>query len=368
MAKNFRNKLKKMGKNWKKVEAATAGSNVNRDIEGRFEEAILRKAELTERGKGGLMVAWTWEFPELKGKKGTESGKKFKKAPQITVHTGLESDKNQGFLKKDLATLLPEVEVDELDLADDLEQVLKELTTNQPTAAVTVNISDDGQWQNVWVNELVEAGGGGDDDDDDDDAEEDEDSDDDEDEDSEDEDDDDEDEKPKRGKKGGKKSKKGKDDEDEDDEEEEEDDDEDEDSDDDEEEEEEAEISKGVTVLYKPPKGKKQLEFTVVKVDEKKKTAILKDSKGKKLDAPVKLKLLELAADEDGGDEDDDEEEFAKLEKGTKVEVTIDDKPYSGTIVSTNDKEESCKVKVTSKGSLKGKVKKVPVEDVEVLD
>lgn len=362
MSKKFRNALKKMNKAWKKTEPAAFGSNVNLDIDGDFEEMILRKAEIVERGKG-LMVAWTWEFPELEGKKGAHSGKKYKKAPQVTVHTGLETDKNLAFLKKDLGVLLPEVELDELDLADDLEQLLKELTTNQPTCSGRVGISDDKQWQNVWPNELADGGSGDDEDEDEDedeDSDEDEDEDDDSDSDDDEDDDEDEDEKPaKRGKKGGKKSEK---EEDEDDEEEEEDDDEDEDSEEDEEEDEdeEPEIEKGSKVLYTPPKGKKQLEYTVIKVDAKKKTAILKDSKGKKLDAPVKLKVLELVAEE--------EEDFGKLEKGTKVEAMIDDKPYEGEIVSTDQKTETCKVKITSKGKLKGKVKSCAVEDVEILD
>ncbi len=309
---DFTARLKKMNRVWKQAEESS-GTGINEHIEDGNHEAQLVSAELVDVSGGKVMVAWKWKFADVDKK----ILKKDKLAAFITSRDGLDTAQNMSFLKRRLSTF--GYKSTEMDLANDLEDTLAELTKKKPTCKVKVKTSDDGQWQNVWPNKVTDEG------------------------------------------------------EEVEDEEEEEVEDEEEEEVEDEEEEEEgdaAEIEKDSEVLFTPPNGKKQLTCTVTRAN-KDGTFNLESETGKKF-AKIDADELELA---DGGEEDEEEEEeedsdeeFGDLEAGSKVEVDIDGKSYKATVVSVNEKKETVKVKVSTPGKLKGQTKTVSTDAVELLD
>lgn len=189
-------------------------------------------------------------------------------AADVQVLTGVDTSEDDF---EDVSSLF--------DLIDDIHK-------DNPVAMT--DIKENGEYLNVFINELVE---------DEDDDEEDNEEDDEEDEEEEDE----EEEKPKRGAKkatassggkdgkGGKKSSKS-DEDDDDDEEEEEDE---EESDDDDEDEEVQEPEKGDTVSYKPPRAKKVVTCEVKTVNKRAQTCKLVSEDGEKTFTDVAWDKLE---------------------------------------------------------------------------
>lgn len=192
-------------------------------------------------------------------------------AADVQVLTGVDTSEDDF---EDVSSLF--------DLIDDIHK-------DNPIAMT--DIKENGEYLNVFINELVE--------DEDEDDEEDDDSEDEEEEDEEEEDE--EEEKPKRGAKkatassggkggkGGKKSSKS-DEDDDDDEEEEEDE---EESDDDDEDEEVQEPEKGDTVSYKPPRAKKVVTCEVKTVNKRAQTCKLVSEDGEKTFTDVAWDKLE---------------------------------------------------------------------------
>lgn len=187
-------------------------------------------------------------------------------AADVQVLTGVDTSEDDF---EDVSSLF--------DLIDDIHK-------DNPVAMT--DIKENGEYLNVFINELVE--------DEDDDEEED---------DSDEEEEDEEEEKPKRGAKkattssggkggkGGKKSSKS--DEDDDDDEEEEEDEEESDDDDEEEEDEIQEPEKGDTVSYKPPRAKKAVTCEVKTVNKRAQTCKLVSEDGEKTFTDVAWDKLE---------------------------------------------------------------------------
>lgn len=315
-------------------EATSGGGSVNRNIEDGKHEAKLAKMDIVEVAGGKkLMMQYTWIFDVDK-----KLLKKDKNAGLLISREGLDPERPQNFtfLKRRLDTF--GYDSAEMNLAQDLPQICKEMTKKGVTCEVTVKTSDDGQYQNIWVNRMVDEG---DTDDEDEDDSEDETEDEEE---SEDEDDSDEE------------------DEEEDDEESDED-----ESDDDEEDGGDPELEKGNTVLYKPPRARKPSKFTVTKIKNGK--ADLKDEAGG-IHKGILLENLELVESDDDEDDEDDEaeSEFGEISKGSKLEVKDGKKTYKAVAVADpDDRKETVKVKFTD-GPKKGKVVTVEQGNCELLD
>lgn len=318
----FASFLKKAEKTFKSAQKAGGGGGINPNVEDGKQEAKLVKAEIVEVSQGKkIMVAWSWEFEVDKKAK-----KKNKDAGIIVQRDGLETEQNFSHLKRKLDAF--GYDPDEMNLAQDLPQVLKKLSSVQPMCEVVVKTSDDEQWQNVMLNKVLDEIES-DDDADDDDAD-----DDDDDSDADDEDGDDDADEP--------------------------------------------EYKKGMTVLFKPPKARKALECTIKKIANGK--ADLEDEAGKKFKGILleKLELPDSDDDDDDADDDDDsdsdddgdgdESEFGEITKGSKLEVKVDKKAYKATaIADPDDRKETVKVKFTT-GPLKGQAKTVDQADCELLD
>ena len=166
---------------------------------------------------------------------------------------------------------------DDYEDVSSLFDLIDEIHKDSPVAMT--DIKENGEYLNVFINELIDEDGD-DDEEDDDEEEEDE--------------EDEEEEKPKRGAKkapaktasggkggkGGKKSTKSDDDDEDDDDEEDEEDEE--ESDDDDEDEEVQEPEKGDTVSYKPPRAKKAITCEVKTVNKRAQTCKLVSEDGEK--------------------------------------------------------------------------------------
>lgn len=310
--------------------ANKAGGFVNKNVEDGKQQFRLIGANLVfVSNNTKLMVEWVCEFEVDK--------KVLKKNPEAGIIKSrelLESEQNWGYLKRKLDMF--GYDVSELNLAQDLPQILKEIAKKKLTIEGVVRTSPDEQFQNVMFNRVLDEGEETDEEEDDDSEEE-------EDEDEEDEEDSEE--------------------EDAEDEEGDEEDDE-----DDEEDGDEPEFEKGQSVMFKPPRARKALKCKITKISNGK--ADLKDPAGG-VHKGILLEKLEAAEDEDDDDEDEageEEEAFGEIEKGSKLEVRIKGKAYKATAVADpDDKNETVKVKITS-GTLKGKVQTVDQADVELLD
>jgi hypothetical protein len=333
MAKEKKNpfaaQLKKAQKNFD--SANTAGGFVNKNVEDGKQEFRLIKADLVSVASGTkLMVEWTCEFEVDK-----KLLKKNKEAGIIKARDGIETEQNMSFLKRKLDMF--GYDTSELNLAQDLCQILEEISKKKMVIEGVVKTSADEQFQNVMFNRVVDEGDSAEDDDDDDDA-------------SEDEDEEEEDEEEDA-------------DEDEEDEDEDEED-EDEDAD-------EPDMKKGDFVMFKPPRARKALKCKITLLKNGK--ADLKDEAGG-IHKGILLEKLEAVDDADADDEDadedegDDESSFGEIEKGSKLEVKVKGKGYKAVAVAEpNDRNETIKVKF-SNGPLKGQVKNVDQSDCELLD
>lgn len=299
---NIETWLKKANKSWKKEAAAGKSLGAN-DIDDGFYIVRWLKG-LIEKGDSGLRLKITTKVLDGESKDGVDyTGKK------IVKSDGLEGDQSLQYLAKMLSRL--GIDPEECDLTD-LPEILVELNESKPVMKIQVKTK--GDFQNVYINKLVEDY---------------------EDEDGEDEEDEEEDAKSKKGKKTAPKnsskkpSKKDEEDEDEDEDEDEE------DGEDEEEEEEE-----------KPkPESKPKAK------PEPKKTA------------KSKAKAKEEDEDEDEEDEDEDEEE-GTLSVGSIVEFKHKGEILSGKVKEFNAKE--AKVRVVQGG--KGVVMVVAVDKLTLLD
>ncbi len=135
--------------------------------------------------------------------------------------------------------------------------------------------------------------------------------------------------------------------------------------------EEAAEIVVGSNVLYTPPRAKKAMNCEVHDIDAKG-TAKLKNlESGKLLANRVAIGELELAASEEQVEEEtapEAESEFGVVTKGSKVEVAIGGKSFKGELAEDPKEDaQSVKVKLLD-GPHKGKVKDIPVDDIEPLE
>lgn len=373
--------LKRMNKTWTETDAAGGGTNEN--VEDGKQKFKLKRLGFFKTQAKKLMLEWVWEFPVDK--------KLLKKNPDagvIKTRDGLETEQNIRMLKRKLAKF--GYDVDQMELPADLMQVCEELSEQQPGIVGQVKTSDDGQWQNVWINKVLEDGDDddaeeeeeeedadddeGDDDEEesdddeeesDDDEDEDEESDDDEEEDDEDDEDEEEEEKPSKKSKKSKKSK-GKKSKDEDDDEDEEEEEEEEDEEEEDDEEEESEIEVDSEVMFQPPRAKEPIVCVVTKITKKGEAKLKRKDNDKPVKGLVKVSELELA--EEGDDEEGDEEEFGTLAKGSKVEVVIKGKTNVGS-VTKEPKDGDAKVKVRfTKGPQAGNVVSVPIDDVVLLE
>lgn len=334
MSKNnpFTSHLKKAQKAFD--NANKAGGFVNKNVEdGKHQFRLIGANLVFVSNNTKLMVEWVCEFEVDK-----KVAKKNPEAGIIKSRELLESEQNWGYLKRKLDMF--GYDVSELNLAQDLPQILKEIAKKKLTIEGVVRTSPDEQFQNVMFNRVLDEG---------EETEEDEDEEGDEEGDDEEEEDDEEE---------------GDEDDDEDDEE----------GDDDESDEgDEPDFSKGDVVMFKPPRARKALKCKITKIGNGK--ADLKDPAGG-VHKGILLEKLEAAEEEEddeeeAGDEDeagDEEEAFGEIEKGSKLEVRIKGKAYKATAVADPDeKNETVKVKITS-GTLKGKVQTVDQADVELLD
>lgn len=294
--------LKKIGKFWNKAKAKAAES-ANGDYpefdDGRYIARLVDIQIGKSQSSNRDQADFSFKFVE-----GEYAGK------IKHNYQGLETEQNLEFFLKDLARLGYDIE--ELDI-DDLKTVIKEITKEKPYVQIVLKTKGGGDYQNVYINRLLDA------DDVEDESEEDE---------------DDEDAKPAK-KKPVKKSKKVDEDEEEEDDdagdEEEEDDDEDsgdeEESDDDDEEDDDEEEEKPAKKSSKKPAAKPA-------------------KKSKKDDDEEEEEDDEEEDDDSGDDEDDEEEEQIRVAVGSEVIVDTKKGKKKGTIIKIFAEDNAVSVKL----------------------
>lgn len=133
---------------------------------------------------------------------------------------------------------------------------------------------------------------------------------------------------------------------------------------------EEPSIVVGSQVLYTPPKSKKAYACEVTDIDAAGTAKLKNNESGKLLAGRVALDQLELAKTEEEAPAEEElpAEEFGTITKGSKVEVAISGKTYKG-VVDVDPASDATVVKVKLEdGPFKGKVKDIPVDDVEPLE
>ena len=313
MSSSLKKKLAAASKKFKGAKAPSSTGMVNDSVLDGNYEATLVGAELTEQASKAALI-YTYKINEDDAEAGGE---------EIKQRFWLETEQNLSFLKRDLGRF--GYEVDDLDLAEELEGLCKELVDAEPLCRISVKT--DGEWQNVYLNKVLEMQEENDEEEEEDDEEE-------------------EEKKPAKGKKSSddkkpsKSSKASKQVVEEEEEEEEE-----EEKDDDEEEAEAPEIEKGSIVMFTPPRAKKAVECIVTSIDKKKASADLRGPNKEKFSG-IKLDVLELVEEEEEpeAEAEEAEEETAELDVGSKVFVTVKGVEQKGVVKEVDEESEQVKV------------------------
>jgi hypothetical protein len=139
MAVDFTKALKKASTTWKDARTKAAESSGGTEFDDGKYLARLVKGEIGKSEAGRLQVTWHWKF--LEGEYETQ----IKYAYQ-----GLETLENQSYLIKDLERL--GYDCSELDLTE-LQEVLDDVRKNKPTCRITLKTK--GEFQNVYINRLM---------------------------------------------------------------------------------------------------------------------------------------------------------------------------------------------------------------------
>jgi hypothetical protein len=145
----LKKKLAAANKKFKTAVPTASGGMVNENVEDGNYSADLTGADVVEQG-GKAALVFTFDV-DVDGE--TE---------QVKNRYWLETEQNLGYLKRDLARFGFEG-LEDLDLAEDLEGVCEKLVSMKPVCRITVKTND--QWQNVYLNKVVEIGDGAEDDD-----------------------------------------------------------------------------------------------------------------------------------------------------------------------------------------------------------
>lgn len=307
MAKSkFAGKLAKMQSAYEKAERP--GGGVTTDLPDGKYRAQVTTAELSDSSSGDLKIKWVYTIED-----GDHAGS------EVTSFDNLGTEKNLGFLKSKLARF--GYDPDSVDLAEELESILKEIVEGNAVVSIQVKSQTDSDFVNVYVNKLLDMAEPA--------AE--------------------EEEEPtanegkkenvaKAGTRAAKAGVKVKEEEPAEEEAVEE-----------EETAEEVVLEKGSEVMYKPKGAKKALEFVVLKVNADD-TLLLKGEDGKKYDKVdaelVDLIVTEEAEEEEAVEEEAAEEEAVELTKGTKVKVTYGGKKHDGSVMSVDEDSETAKIKI----------------------
>lgn len=303
---------------WKKAKTAAIeapDSGIQEYEDGRY-LARLMSASICKSGSGRTQVDFDWKFVD-----GEYAGK------HKHNYQGIENEKNIEFLLLDLKRL--GFDIDELD-DDELPELLAGIGKAKPHLLARIALKTKNDFQNVYINELLE--------DDDEEAEEAEDG--------EDEEENDDDTKARAKKaKAATKGKKQADDDDEDDD----DSDDAEEEDDDEEEEEEKPAKKS--------KAKKPAEDEDEDEDDEEEEKP-KSRKGKKVVEDGESEDDDEDDDEDGESEDDEDEEL-HISVGSEVIVQTKDGKKQAEIVEMFPDEQKIRVKTED-----GKTLRLPVDRV----
>lgn len=139
--------LKKAGKNWKKDDKAGKELKRGSDVDDGTYVARLRevKLEFADGGKGRPQSVW--RFVILDGESGGESAE----GKKVWKYDGLDQEQSLQYAAKDLSTL--GIDPEEVGL-EDLPEIYEELTEAKPVCKIVLRTK--GEFQNVYVNKLLE--------------------------------------------------------------------------------------------------------------------------------------------------------------------------------------------------------------------
>ena len=145
--KSFERTKSNISKLWSKAKETVKEKPLFSEIPDGTYIAVLTNAEIRESDRGWLHTAFEWTVVQDCEQAGET----------VFARSGLDREQSLEFLIQDLIRL--GVEVDDVEINDiwDLEDVLRELAKARPAARIRLKTKD--EYQNVYINKLVDLEG-----------------------------------------------------------------------------------------------------------------------------------------------------------------------------------------------------------------